>query len=1335
MSIQNIEKINIEENLENEKESEIINKYGFLNKQDPYTKSGSISRILVIWAIKIVKLSNYISLKSEYLGNLPEEFQSKYYINDLKEKWYNQNYKNKKYYPLISSAISCNKLLFFYVMLTVFLRSIMEPIRLSLYREFMSRFSKNNNKKDIFYSFFTQKQIAFLFVFFRIIAILVWRKSLEYECLLGNKISSQFQCLIYEKLLKISLASTKQRIDTGQVINYIQSDSQQLINLLSLFPDLFCIPIKIIIYSYMLFQILGYIYFFGIIILIIFISGNLYFQKKLKNIIENNLKLKDERMKITTETFNNISILKLYSWENEFKRKIILSRENELKSLNSKFQLNNINNTIQWAGPVITSIICIGLYVFYKGNFRIEDILISLTLFNRLQQPIRIFPEVINNFYNTLISMERIENYLKQDEINENNIIKNDKESIDNNIIIKIKEGNFSWGIPSNNENKTKIKKENKNKFKNVKIEDSNNIELKILKSENNKTKYSKISNIDLNDDTLIQEENSLTPILKNINFEIYKGEFICIIGDVGSGKSTLIHSILNNLIPLNKNNKIIINGSISYTSQIPWLSNSTIKNNILFYNSFNNEKYNKIIDLSCLRKDLEILEGGDLTEIGEKGVNLSGGQKARIAIARALYSDKDIYLFDDPISSLDSNIGMKIIKNCIIDYLKDKTRILVTHSLQYISYADRIFYMNKGEIKWIGTYDEIKQKDFFIEFYDKNQDMQKNNNVDLKNEYNEEKEKKESLNKGIIKRITKDENIEKNNIKFSLIKSFINNMGGINIPITIILFLIIMSIFKISSDIFLGFWEFNQSKGKNLKYFLIYSFLSLGSCLFNYCLLKINSKASITESRIVHSLMIESLIDAPIPSFHDIIPKGQIFNRLSKDLENIDNNSIREMNSMLTSIINFISSLIICSYYEPYCLIFCPILVIIGYFWTKYTIKCMRELYRIEGNVRSPILNITNETIPGTTIIRIFKNENNYLNDFYKNIDENLKVKLILNGVRNLYDIFLDSLTTSLIIFLVIFCLVYQNSFSPSQIGLIITYYEIIHGSLFWGLQTLQSFQNSMIDLERCMFLTKCPKEKSNINYNKNLDLWPFEGKIKFENFSVKYRDDSELVLKNLNFEINPNEKIGIIGRTGSGKSTIALCLFRILESTSGRILIDDIDISEIQLNKLRKNLTIIPQNPSLMIGTLRYNIDPLNLNTDEDIINVMKKIKFDYIINRETEGLLQEISEGGNNLSVGEKQLICITRAILRKSKIIIMDEATANIDYKTEEIIQNVINEILTQSTIITIAHRIKTILNYDKIIVLENGEIVDFDSPKKLMEKKEGIFYQLYQKSNL
>ena len=289
---------------------------------------------------------------------------------------------------------------------------------------------------------------------------------------------------------------------------------------------------------------------------------------------------------------------------------------------------------------------------------------------------------------------------------------------------------------------------------------------------------------------------------------------------------------------------------------------------------------------------------------------------------------------------------------------------------------------------------------------------------------------------------------------------------------------------------------------------------------------------------------------------------------------------------------------------------------------------------------------------------------------------------------------------------------------------------------SLIMGLHTLANYENSMIGYERCVEYTKCPSEApSKLVTDDALGNWPTKGKIEFINFSVKYRPDTEIVLKNISFVIEGKEKVGIVGRTGSGKSTITLCLFRILEATEGRIMIDDVDISSVGLQKLRNNLTIIPQDPALMEGTLRYNIDPLGKSTDSEILNVMEKIGFDYIIKRSNEGLGQGISEGGTNLSVGEKQLICITRAILRKSKIIVMDEATASIDYKTEELIQKAISDLLNDSTFITIAHRIKTILNYDKIITLDNGQIVDFDTPKNLLENKDSLFYELYSKSAL
>ena len=299
---------------------------------------------------------------------------------------------------------------------------------------------------------------------------------------------------------------------------------------------------------------------------------------------------------------------------------------------------------------------------------------------------------------------------------------------------------------------------------------------------------------------------------------------------------------------------------------------------------------------------------------------------------------------------------------------------------------------------------------------------------------------------------------------------------------------------------------------------------------------------------------------------------------------------------------------------------------------------------------------------------------------------------------------------------------------------------YETIHNNMIRGLHTLKLFQNTLVEYERCMELTECPSEKQIIyhNYNKieNFDEnWLKLGKIEFKNFSAKYREDTEIVLKKLNFIINPGEKVGIVGRTGSGKSTIALWLFRLIEAYEGSINIDDIDISLIPLEKLRKNITIIPQDPVLIEGSLRFNIDPFNYYTNKQIIEVIKKLKFDYIINKNPLGLEQIITEEGSNLSVGEKQLICIVRAILRKSKIIVMDEATANIDYKTEEIIQNSMNEIINKSTIITIAHRLKTIINYDKIISLDNGEIIEFDTPRNLLKNENGIFYKLYNKSNL
>jgi ABC-type multidrug transport system fused ATPase/permease subunit len=432
----------------------------------------------------------------------------------------------------------------------------------------------------------------------------------------------------------------------------------------------------------------------------------------------------------------------------------------------------------------------------------------------------------------------------------------------------------------------------------------------------------------------------------------------------------------------------------------------------------------------------------------------------------------------------------------------------------------------------------------------------------------------------------------------------------------------------------------------------------------------------------------------------------------------------------------SFLGAVFVCSIYEKECLFFLPIFIVLCWLLYRFYINCSRELNRIEGVLNSPILNLVNETIPGTATIRAYDLQNKYIEIFQNKIDEHYKLLYYINGTGQWYLLCLNLLSMLFLTYMVIMTLMHKNRFTPKIIGIILTYSLVLQEDMIEFLSSFSNFENTMTKMERSLSYTKIISERPQIlDSDLNLRNWPSKGEILFENFNVKYRNDTEIVLKNINFHLQPGEHLGVVGRTGSGKSTISLCLFRILEAFSGKIFIDGVDISKVGLKKLRRSITIIPQDSTLMDGTLRYNIDPVKAFTDEEIIRVMKKIGFDYIINQNPDKLEQKISENGSNLSIGEKQLICITRAILRKSKIIVLDEATASIDYKTEEIIQKALNELLSTSTMISIAHRIKTVMNADKILVLENGEIIEFDTPQNLLNNKESYFYDFYSKSLL
>ena len=520
-----------------------------------------------------------------------------------------------------------------------------------------------------------------------------------------------------------------------------------------------------------------------------------------------------------------------------------------------------------------------------------------------------------------------------------------------------------------------------------------------------------------------------------------------------------------------------------------------------------------------------------------------------------------------------------------------------------------------------------------------------------------------------------------------------------------------------------------------------MYSGLGISAALFVYLRLFIIYIGSISNSRSLHRNMLHHLIKAPINLYHDTVPKGQIFNRLSNDLFKIDIGESWMFYNVSSYSANLIGQIVVCAIFQPYCLILVPFIVVLGLFTMRYYLNCSREISRLESISRSPLLNSVNETVFGALTIRAFKLSNYFIDDFRRKADNFLKTRLFLVGIMNWYTLMLDFLSYMFIVFLILFSIFFRQDFEPATIGILLNYCVQIQDELVRYLTCRSNLENDMVGLERAIAYTKIIQERPDrMPKDEEIGIWPSEGSIRFENYSVQYRPETEIVLKNLNFGIRSKEKIGIVGRTGSGKSTIALCLFRILEAKEGAIYIDDVDISQVGLRKLRSNITIIPQDPTLMEGSLKFNIDPLNNHTEQEIEEVMREIGFWYICERnleenknkpdEEKGLNMIITENGGNISIGERQLICITRAILRKSKIIIMDEATASIDVNTENIIQNSINNLLNDSTILTIAHRIKTVINSDRILVLDNGELKEFDSPKTLLENKNSMFYEFY-----
>uniref|UniRef100_A0A3P8P9G3 ATP-binding cassette, sub-family C (CFTR/MRP), member 2 n=1 Tax=Astatotilapia calliptera TaxID=8154 RepID=A0A3P8P9G3_ASTCA len=838
-------------------------------------------------------------------------------------------------------------------------------------------------------------------------------------------------------------------------------------------------------------------------------------------------------------------------------------------------------------------------------------------------------------------------------------------------------------------------------------------------------------------------------PSFSIVNLDIEPGRLVAVVGAVGSGKSSLMSALLGEMH--STKGFINIGGSLAFVPQQAWIQNATLKDNILFGSPHEEENFKKVIEACALAPDLELLPGGDLTEIGEKGINLSGGQKQRVSLARAVYSQADIYLLDDPLSAVDSHVGKHLFENVIgpNGLLKDKTRILVTHGISFLPYVDEIVVLENGVISEVGSYENLRASGgTFSKFLDTYATEQRNQRNSETGDYNlflvyyVRLRRNNSLTKSANadepqkgQKLIEKETMEIGQVtKCFLFLQYLRAMGWGYSAMVFLIYFIQTAAFT-GQNLWLSDWTSDSVEYYNMTYpswkrdTRVGVFGALGVAQGNRrsLFLFFISNASIDASRILHSRLLNNILRVPMV-FFDTTPIGRVINRFAKDIFTIDEAIPASLRSCLLCLMSVLGTVFVICMATPFFAIVIIPLALIYFFVQRFYIAASRQLRRLDSVSRSPIYSHFGETVSGLSVIRAYKHQERFLKHNEVTIDENLK-SIYLRIVSDRWlAIRLEFVGNLVVFFAALFAVISRDSIDSNVVGLSVSYALNVTQTLNWLVMTTSALETNIVAVERVNEYTQLKNEADWVTDTRPPQMWPEAGRVHFENYKVRYRPELDLVLHGITCDINSTEKIGIVGRTGAGKSSLTNCLFRIIEAAEGRILIDDVDIATIGLHDLRHRLTIIPQDPVLFSGSLRMNLDPFDKFSDEEIWRVLELSHLKSYVSGLQEGLQHKVAEGGENLSVGQRQLLCLARALLRKSRILILDEATAAVDLETDNLIQNTIRKEFSDCTVLTIAHRLHSIMDSSRVMVLDAGKVVEFDSPSNLLEK-EGHFYAM------
>ncbi|KAM7151629.1 multidrug resistance-associated protein 1 isoform 3-T3 [Macrochelys suwanniensis] len=1134
----------------------------------------------------------------------------------------------------------------------------------------------------------------------------------------GMRLKTAVIGAVYRKALVIT-NSARKTSTVGEIVNLMSVDAQRFMDLATYINMIWSAPLQVILALYLLWQNLGPSVLAGVAVMILLVPVNAVMAMKTKTYQVAHMKSKDNRIKLMNEILNGIKVLKLYAWELAFKEKVLGIRQEELKVLKKSAYLAAVSTFTWVCAPFLVALSTFAVYVLVdKDNvLDAQKAFVSLALFNILRFPLNILPMVISSMVQASVSLKRLRLFLSHEELEPDSIIRGSIKDAEGSIIVK--NATFSW---SRND----------------------------------------------------------PPSLNDINFTVPEGSLIAIVGQVGCGKSSLLSALLGEMDK--REGYVAVKGSVAYVPQQAWIQNAALKDNIIFGREMKESQYKCVIEACALLPDVEILPTGDRTEIGEKGVNLSGGQKQRVSLARAVYCNTDVYLFDDPLSAVDAHVGKHIFDKVIgpKGILKNKTRVLVTHGVSYLPLMDTIIVMTDGKISEMGSYqDLLKQDGAFAEFLrtyaNADQDVENGdansptvkegkhmeNGVlaneatgkpilrQLSNSSTYSGEPGKSLNQTSTTelqkapaeknawRLTEADTAKTGRVKATVYWEYMKAIGLFISFLSIFLFMC-NHIAALASNYWLSLWTddpvINGTQQHTHVRLGVYGALGMsqGIAVFGYSMAV--SIGGIFASRHLHVGLLHSVLRCPM-SFFERTPSGNLVNRFSKEMDTIDSMIPQIIKMFMGSLFNVIGACIIILLATPIAAIVIPPLGLVYFFVQRFYVATSRQLKRLESVSRSPVYSHFNETLLGVSVIRAFEEQKRFKQQSDLKVDENQKAYFPSIVANRWLAVRLECVGNCIVLFAALFAVIARNSLSPGLVGLSVSYSLQVTTYLNWLVRMSSELETNIVAVERVKEYSEMEKEAPwCIEKTAPPNNWPHEGKVEFRGYGLRYREDLDLVLKNINVTINGGEKVGIVGRTGAGKSSLTLGLFRINESAEGEIIIDGVNVAKIGLHDLRFKITIIPQDPVLFSGSLRMNLDPFDKYSDEEIWTSLELAHLKNFVSSLPDKLNHECSEGGENLSVGQRQLVCLARALLRKSKILVLDEATAAVDLETDDLIQSTIRTQFEDCTVLTIAHRLNTIMDYERIIVLDKGEIVECDSPANLLQKK-GIFYSMAKDSGL